>query len=278
MGDQRELELQEAAYKEVYRYFKNFPLDWEKYEFLTALGKQLNVTKDWARDMCKEVDAELTGGGGRAEAGGALPAARPRNSMDSATTLPADGEAGVGNSKRQRLSGPGGARRRSKTDVTGADASFYIPSASSPEGFINQRVSRFWPQDHHWYEGTVVAYHPQAGTHKIVYPGTSGEQDSNEDFDLLSNLGNERVIRFLDLPQEPLPAGPGCPSKSGSKRGAAGGGGGRRGHGGGRSSRIRGSGSSHAGGRGPYASGEATGQPRHSPFTMISEDEDSGGE
>ena len=26
--DQRERQLQEAAYKEVYRYFKNFPLDW----------------------------------------------------------------------------------------------------------------------------------------------------------------------------------------------------------------------------------------------------------
>ena len=34
----------------------------------------------------------LSRGGGRAEAGGALPAARPRNSMDSATTLPADGD------------------------------------------------------------------------------------------------------------------------------------------------------------------------------------------
>ena len=33
----------------------------ERYEFLTVLSKQLNVTKDWARDMCKEVDAELAG-------------------------------------------------------------------------------------------------------------------------------------------------------------------------------------------------------------------------
>ena len=33
--------------------------------------------------------------------------------------------------------------------VTGADANFQPPSASSPEGFINQRVSRFWPEVGH---------------------------------------------------------------------------------------------------------------------------------
>ena len=33
----------------------------ERYEFLTKLSKQLSLSPEWAKDICKEVDAEFAG-------------------------------------------------------------------------------------------------------------------------------------------------------------------------------------------------------------------------